>query len=134
MGQRRPPILNDNPGKIAGWVDLGVTMIDWKRVEELRDEIGADGFVEVADMFLDEAEEAVSALLAGLPNDKVEGQLHFLKGSALNLGLTDLAAICSDGERRAAAGHGGVDAAKVAAAYRASRTQLLGRLNQASAA
>jgi histidine phosphotransfer protein HptB len=109
-------------------------MIDWKRVEELRDEIGADGFVEVADMFLDEAEQAVSALLSGLPDDKVEGQLHFLKGSALNLGLTDLAAICQDGERRAAAGRGGVDAAQVAAVYRASRTQLLGRLNQASAA
>jgi HPt (histidine-containing phosphotransfer) domain-containing protein len=109
-------------------------MIDWRRVEELRDEIGADGFVEIADMFLEEAEGAVSELLAGLPDDKVEGKLHFLKGSALNLGLTDLAAICSDGERRAAAGQGGVDAAQVAEVYRASRTQLLRRLNQASAA
>jgi len=36
-------------------------MIDWKRVAELREEIGADGFVEVADMFLDEAEGAVRA-------------------------------------------------------------------------
>ena len=109
-------------------------MIDWKRVEELRDEIGADGFAEVADMFLDEAEEAVAALLAGLPDDKVEGQLHFLKGSALNLGLSDLAKICHDGERRAALGHGGVDATQVAAVYRTSRAQLLARLNDVSAA
>lgn len=134
MDGGRAQILNDDLRRMAGWVGVGVTMIDWKRVKELRDEIGADGFAEVADMFLDEAEEAVSALLAGLPDDKVEGQLHFLKGSALNLGLIDLAAICHEGERRAAAGQGGVDAAKVAAVYRASRTQLLGRLNQASAA
>lgn len=112
-------------------------MIDWKRVEELREEIGADGFVEVADMFLDEAEGAVRALVAGLPPEEVEGQLHFLKGSALNLGLSDLAAICQDGERKAAAGQGAqVDTAQVAAIYHASRASLLGGLSvdQAGAA
>jgi HPt (histidine-containing phosphotransfer) domain-containing protein len=112
-------------------------MIDWKRVEELREEIGADGFVEVADMFLDEAEGAVRALVAGIPPGEVEGQLHFLKGSALNLGLSDLAAICQDGERKAAAGQGAlVDTAQVAAIYHASRASLLGGLtaNQAGAA
>lgn len=104
-------------------------MIDWKRVAELREEIGADGFVEVADMFLDEAEGAVQALLAGPPASEVEGQLHFLKGSALNLGLSDLAAICQDGERRAAAGQGAeVDLTEVAAVYRASRDSLLAGL------
>jgi histidine phosphotransfer protein HptB len=29
-------------------------MIDWKRVEDLKEEIGLEGFVEVVDMFLDE--------------------------------------------------------------------------------
>jgi histidine phosphotransfer protein HptB len=105
-------------------------MIDWKRVEELRQEIGADGFVEVADMFLEEAEGAVKALLSGLPSDEVESQLHFLKGSALNLGLSELAAICQDGERKAAAGYGAlVDSAQVAAVYQASRMSLLGGLS-----
>lgn len=110
-------------------------MIDWKRVAELKEEIGADGFVEVADMFLDEAEGAVRALVAGLAPEEVEGQLHFLKGSALNLGLSDLAAICQEGERRAAAGRS-VDTAQVAAVYRASRAGLLGGLSvgQAGAA
>jgi len=104
-------------------------MIDWKRVEELRDEIGADGFVEVADMFLDEAEDAVRALLSGLPPSEIEGQLHFLKGSALNLGLSDLAAICQEGERKAAGGDGAlVDTAQVAAVWQASRTSLLAGL------
>lgn len=108
-------------------------MIDWKRVEELREEIGADGFAEVADMFLGEADGAVQALVAGLQADKVEDQLHFLKGSALNLGFSDLAAICQEGERQAAAGQGAsVDIAQVAAVYQASRDCLLGGLANAA--
>lgn len=96
----------------------------------MREEIGADGFAEVADMFLDEAEGAIQALLRGLPADEVEGQLHFLKGSALNLGLSDLAAICQEGERRAAAGQGAqVDVAQVASVYHASRAGLMGGLS-----
>ncbi|MFN3576549.1 MAG: Hpt domain-containing protein [Tabrizicola sp.] len=105
-------------------------MIDWKRVDELRAEIGAEGFAEVADVFLEEAEGAVLALLEGVPDHEVEGQLHFLKGSALNLGLRDLAAICQEGERRAAAGDAAlVDVAQVASVYRASRARLLGGLS-----
>jgi histidine phosphotransfer protein HptB len=110
-------------------------MIDWKRVDELREEIGADGFAEVADMFLEEADQAVLTLTAGLPADQVEAQLHFLKGSALNLGLSDLAAICQDGERRAAAGHGAlVDLAEVARVYHRSRQTLMGGIATGTAA
>lgn len=106
-------------------------MIDWTRVEELRGEIGVEGFDEVADMFLDEADLTVKALLSGLPASEIEGQLHFLKGSALNLGLTDLAAFCQDGERKAAAGYGTlVDMGKVAALYQASRAVLLAGLSR----
>jgi HPt (histidine-containing phosphotransfer) domain-containing protein len=105
-------------------------MIDWKRVEELKEEIGADGFFEVADMFLDEAEGAVRALISGLPGNEVEGQLHFLKGSALNLGLSELAAICGEGERKAAIGHAAlIDMMQVAAIWRASRAGLMGRIS-----
>jgi len=104
-------------------------MIDWKRVAELQEEIGADGFVEVADMFLDEAEGAVRALLSGLPPAEVEGQLHFLKGSALNLGLSDLAAICQEGERKAGGGQA-IDMMQVAAIWQASRAGLLGGLSK----
>lgn len=104
-------------------------MIDWKRVAELQEEIGADGFVEVADMFLDEAEGAVRALLSGLPPAEVEGQLHFLKGSALNLGLSDLAAICQEGERKAGGGQA-IDMLQLAAIWQASRAGLLGGLSK----
>lgn len=110
-------------------------MIDWKRVEELRDEIGPDGFAEVADMFLDEADQAVQALVQGLSVNAIEGQLHFLKGSALNLGLAELAALCQDEERRAAAGQGAeVDIARLADVYQRSRAQLMGGLAKVAAA
>jgi HPt (histidine-containing phosphotransfer) domain-containing protein len=110
-------------------------MIDWKRVEELRAEIGADGFTEVADMFLEEADQAVQRLTSGLPGEEVGEQLHFLKGSALNLGLADLALICQDGERKAAAGYGAlVDLGQVARVYHASRAMLLNGLATAPVA
>jgi histidine phosphotransfer protein HptB len=61
--------------------------------------------------------------------------LHFLKGSALNLGLADLAAICQEGERKASAGRGGeVDTAQVAKVYQASRGMLLERIATGTAA
>jgi HPt (histidine-containing phosphotransfer) domain-containing protein len=101
-------------------------MIDWKRVEELRTEIGIDGFAEVAEMFLEEAEATVQTLVSGPAPEEVEGQLHFLKGSALNLGLCELAAICQSGERKAASGQASeVDTAAVATVYRVSREALL---------
>ena len=106
-------------------------MIDWKRVKELQDEIGPDGFAEVADMFLEEADQAVQSLIRGLADDAVEGQLHFLKGSALNLGLADLAQLCQEGERLAAQGQGAaVDTGRVADVYFLSRTQLVAGLAQ----
>lgn len=79
-------------------------MIDWDRVASLREEIGALDFAEVVDMFLTESEEVVQRLIAGRPDPTLEADLHFLKGSALNLGFSELAALCSAGEKRAAAG------------------------------
>ena len=37
-------------------------MIDWARVSELRDEVGAEDFDEVVELFLEEVEEAIAAL------------------------------------------------------------------------
>ena len=96
-------------------------MIDWTRVNDLRDEIGADSFEEVAVLFLEEADEAV-ALLDGAQTAKaLEQALHFLKGSALNLGFSRLADMCQDGETRAAGGSTEVDLAAIQGAYDASK-------------
>ncbi|MEO8241783.1 MAG: Hpt domain-containing protein [bacterium] len=97
-------------------------MIDWERVRELRAEIGADDFTEVAEMFLEEADEAIARLGPGLSAKATEDNLHYLKGAALNLGFRTLASLCQDGERRAASGDASVDLAAVRATYQTSRT------------
>ncbi len=80
-------------------------MIDWDRVAELRDEIGAEDFAEVVDLFLTEVEAAIVQLFG--PDGEAVGteeQMHFLKGAALNLGFRALAEICRKGEQAAATG------------------------------
>jgi HPt (histidine-containing phosphotransfer) domain-containing protein len=96
-------------------------MIDWDRVESLREEIGKEDFAEVVEMFLAESDQTVARLLAGRPDPTLEADLHFLKGSALNLGFSALAARCSAGEKRAAAG-APVDVAEVAECFAATRS------------
>lgn len=96
-------------------------MIDWARVNELRDEIGADSFDEVAVMFLEEADEAVARLDATKGAKSLESDLHFLKGSALNLGFQHLADLCQAGERSAAAGSAQIDVDQIKQTYHDSR-------------
>lgn len=66
-------------------------MIDWTRVAELRAEIGAEDFDEVAELFLMEVEDTLSRLSrASADVTQMQELLHFLKGSALNLGFSDM--------------------------------------------
>lgn len=81
-------------------------MIDWGRVAELREQIGPDDFDEVVELFLDEVMEVIGMLRTDPQPDKLECQLHFLKGSALNLGFADFSEKCHVGERQAANGQG----------------------------
>lgn len=101
-------------------------MIDWARISELRAEIGDDSFDEVAELFLDEADEAVVRLDAALDAPTLESVLHFLKGSALNLGFRTLATLCQDGERLAGGGSAAVDRSEIKDAYHASKAAFLG--------
>ena len=77
---------------------MGAMMIDWTRVDELRAEVGDDGFDEVVDLFLEETDEVIARLLE-VDDSALGSDMHFLKGSALNLGLSELAKLCQDGER-----------------------------------
>lgn len=103
-------------------------MIDWARLRELQSDLGGEAFGEVIRLFLDETEEAVRRLAEG--RDDPQRLLHFIKGDALNLGFTDLAALCSDGERRASAG-ATPDLAATAHCYDASRALLMEGLHAA---
>ncbi|MEC9196419.1 MAG: Hpt domain-containing protein [Pseudomonadota bacterium] len=73
-------------------------MIDWNRINELRDEIGEEDFADVAQMFLVEVDAAIEQLRTAPELDSLAEDLHFLKGSAINLGFSAFAELCASGE------------------------------------
>ena len=106
---------------------MGRTMsIDWSRIADLREEIGADDFAEVVTLFMDEMDEGLTVLRHAGDASSLEAQFHFLKGSALNLGFAELAKLCQRGETAAAKGqecHDLRDA--TCAAFEASKAEFL---------
>lgn len=109
-------------------------MIDWDRVAELKEEVGEEDFEEIVTLFLEE----VDGTIAGLGRDGVPASLandlHFLKGSALNLGFAALGARCAEDEQRAKAGQAvQVDIAEVRRIYAASRAAFLSATGLAAA-
>lgn len=97
-------------------------MIDWSRVSELRAEVGEEDFGEVVELFLEEVDSVIEALSPDM--DDIEEQLHFLKGSALNLGFAEFADHCGQGEAAAAAGQPlPVSEGRLAEIYRESRAE-----------
>ena len=97
-------------------------MIDWNRISELQADIGADEFDEIVCLFLEEVETEIDDLRSGAARDNLEAQLHFLKGSALNLGFSDFAGLCQSGETAAAQGCADqVDLNAIVASYEQSR-------------
>ena len=73
-------------------------MIDWTRVEELKQEVGEDDFSEVVDLFLEEVEETITRLKQTPDLSQLEEDMHFLKGSALNLGFEQFSTLCQAGD------------------------------------
>lgn len=107
-------------------------MIDWQRVDELRDEVGAEDFAEVVEIFLEEVDEVAARLRQSPAPRTYESELHFLKGSALNLGFAALGSLCGTAEKLAAGGREQeVDIAPVLSCYEASRAEFLARLDRA---
>ena len=74
-------------------------MLDLDQLETLRAEIGADGFAEVADLLVCEIADGITALGTQPTGADLSAQFHYLKGSALNLGFRDFAALCAQGEQ-----------------------------------
>lgn len=110
-------------------------MIDWERVGTLRDEVGAENFAEVVGMFLEEVDDVVARLSREPDPETLERDLHFMKGGALNLGFSDLGALCQTGERLAAEGRAAeVNVPGVVALYAESRRVFLQELGRSEAA
>lgn len=97
-------------------------MINWDRVEELRDEIGAEDFAEVVELFLEEVEQVIDKLSRAPDMNTLGDDLHFLKGSALNLGFRGFSGLCQTGETAASEGKAeAVDIGEILASYAASK-------------
>lgn len=104
-------------------------MIDWARVRELQSEVGAEDFDEVVDLFLTEVDEVVARLGQQVDLSTLEPDMHFLKGSALNLGFSDLSSLCAQGEKLASDGQAAqVNVAHVLGVYAQSRQSFLADL------
>ncbi len=106
-------------------------MIEWSRVNELREEVGETDFKEVVDLFLEEVSEVLDRL-SGPQGDMAEN-LHFLKGCALSLGFEALAQLCEQCERQAASA-APVDVGAIVACFEQSRSKFLASLSQGAAA
>lgn len=110
-------------------------MIDWTRVTELCEEIGSDDFQEVVDLFLSEVEETLEQMQAEEDACALQATLHFLKGSALNLGFVGLAKLCQAGEKAVIEGQADeVDISALKQAYGAAKHQFLAELSDRLAA
>ncbi|PRY20667.1 hypothetical protein CLV78_11240 [Aliiruegeria haliotis] len=101
-------------------------MIDWKRVCELREEIGPDEFDEVVDLFIEEVEMVMNRLRTDPRPGLYVEDLHFLKGCAMNIGFKLLARNCLTGEGIAAGGNPErVDIAGIIECYETSKQAFL---------
>lgn len=104
-------------------------MIHWSRVNELREEVGAEDFDEVVDLFLEEVEEVIDRLRQNVDLAQLEQDLHFLKGSALSLGFADFSDLCQDGERKSANGQAElVDLTAIITGFAQSKSQFVAQL------
>lgn len=118
------------PGNsIPGGQGNGCVMIHWSRVNELRDEVGAEDFDEVVELFLEEVEEVIERLRNGPDTVQLEQDLHFLKGSALSLGFAAFSDLCQDGEQKSASGEADkVDVPKIIDGFDRSKSEFVTNL------
>lgn len=95
-------------------------MIDWTRINDLKDELGTEDFEEVFEIFLDEVQESVDSLASTPTGPKLEAILHSVKGNAITVGFSKLAALAGAGEVNAAQGST-VDLAEIIAVHKTSK-------------
>jgi histidine phosphotransfer protein HptB len=107
-------------------------MINWSRVAELRDEIGAEDFEDVVELFLSEVEEGIENLRGRSDQTRIQQDLHFLKGSALSLGFQSFADLCQTGEALSGSG-APVDVGEIITSFDQSRAMFVAELPNRSA-
>lgn len=110
-------------------------MIDWTRIKSLRDEVGAEDFDEVVEIFIEEVAETIERLRTSAQIGSLGEDLHALKGSALNLGFEAFSKLCQTGETLASEGRAEEIALEpILKSYDASKAAFLTGLAEGAAA
>lgn len=105
-------------------------MIDWNRVLELRNEVGLHDFREVVELFLEEVDEAIARMKDQRDESRLEQDLHFLKGSSLNLGFAAFSNLCYEGEMAARNGKtDSINLTEIFESYAQSRAEFIKKQN-----
>ena len=94
-------------------------MLDWARINELREDFDAEDFDEIVALFLREV-DTMLGMLDPCSDALLQEQLHFLKGSASNLGFQAMHDVCA---RKP--GDMGVDLSEIARVFHTSREVFL---------
>lgn len=81
-------------------------MLDWTHINTLRQEVGEDGFQEIVDLFFAEVQEVFDRVRK---DGATHTDMHFLKGSAANLGFVEFSKACQIAEHALLAQHENVD-------------------------
>ncbi len=106
-------------------------MINWSQIKQQEEDVGAEDLAEVVTLFLSEVDEAIGELdtVASGTSQQVAEALHFLKGSAFNLGFQEFGNYCSVGETQAHAGDtSDISMSQVEKLYFASKELFLAEL------
>ncbi len=92
-------------------------LIDWDHIDRLRQEVGAEGFREIVGLFHTEVADVFARIRIHGPNHT---DMHFLKGSAANLGFIDFSKVCQIGEHALREGDSPFDLKSVLTSYETS--------------
>ena len=110
-------------------------MIDWNHVRTLQQEVGPEDFDKLVPLFFSEIDSAVKPVSKSDTPIQLARDLHFLRSGALNLGFSDLSALCAEGEMQAENGEGDkVDLTAIVSCYEASKQQFIEGLQNLDAA
>lgn len=107
--------------------------MDWDRVRDLREDVGEDDLGGIIALFLEETDAVVAQLAAHRSAGELRSDLHFLKGSALNIGMASFAQACHAAEEQLSCDNGSVDIDLILGLYVQSREALVSGLTKLAA-
>ena len=109
-------------------------LINWSRIEALKEDVGREDVKEVIDLFINEIQQVIDKIPAQMEAENIADDLHFLKGSALSLGFQELSCVCQTGyEAFSKTPRGAFEIDNVRACFETSKAEFDAKLDGALA-